>query len=301
MQQSQLAAREKQWRAMWALGAIATIAFGCAVYFALNARQENSRSASLSRELSEKQQELSAAQEQLTRNSIRDWTEPRTPVGSLIGQAITSAMANPPPGTRSSLGRELWRTPGLRESLRQSHLAMVRPIYDPMLTQLNLSPDQRIRFYDLQYAIAQPEAFLDMPLDAASTPEERAQIEASMREVQDSAFKDLHQLLGPKDYALYETYRNKESESLVVEQFRHQVDPRSVQLTDWQCDRLRDLLVEARTQYPPIDGDMTASREAVFVQAAQYLTPAQLASFQSYLHNQDEMAEAIRKLLPPGK
>jgi hypothetical protein len=69
----------------------------------------------------------------------------------------------------------------------QAGLSTLRSIYDPLLTQLNLSPEQRARFYDLHFVVSHPGANLDKGPDEAETAGERAQIEAQIRQAQEAA------------------------------------------------------------------------------------------------------------------
>ena len=184
--------------------------------------------------------------------------------------------------------------------VRQGHLARLRPIYDPLLTQLNLSLEERERFYDLQVTVDDPAISLDKVPSEAQTPEERAQIENQIRQNRETALQQLSSLLGSQGYQMYDGYRTTQSERMLVQQFRQQADPRSPRINDWQYDRLRDLLIEARSQYPPLDDDFSASYAAALRQAAAILTPDQLASFREYLQNQEDLRKTMRKVLPPG-
>ncbi len=80
----------------------------------------------------------------------------------------------------------------------------------------------------------------------------------------------------------------------------HPLALRSAQMNDWQSDRLCDLLIQSRSQYPPVNDDFSASYAAALAQAAQILTPEQLASFTRYLQNQQDVRDAMRDVFPPG-
>lgn len=177
---------------------------------------------------------------------------------------------------------------------------MLRPIYDPLLTQLNLSPEQRDRFYNLQLAIDDPGATLQKLPSEAESPEERAQIEAQIQQTRDSALSQIQDMLGPGEYQLYQSYQNTQSERMTVEQFRQQLDSTQTHMTDWQATQLRDGLIQARIQYPVVGNDFAASDQAALARAAQFLSPEQLNAFRDYLHTQEQMRREVEKLLPPG-
>lgn len=188
----------------------------------------------------------------------------------------------------------------MRQMNRQASLRMLRPIYEPLLTQLNLSAQQRAQFYDAMLAMDDPGGMLDKLPNDAETPEERAQIEGQIQQTHDSALAQIQQMFSSGEYQLYDSYRKTEGERMLVQQFRQQLDSSSIQMSDWQSASLRDLLIQARAEYPPVNEDMTASDEATLAQATQFLTPEQLTAFRDYLHNQEEMTREIRKLQTPG-
>ena len=163
---------------------------------------------------------------------------------------------------------------------------MLRSIYDSLLTQLNLSPEQRDRFYDLQLAIEDP----------------RSQGEGEFQQIRDSAVSQIQDMLGPGEYQLYQSYRETQEERRHAEQFRQQLDSK-LQMNDWQFAQLRDVLIQTSKQYPPDGNDYTASYQAAVAQAAQFLTPEQLNSFQGFLREQEPFREQKRKqseeALPP--
>ncbi len=67
-------------------------------------------------------------------------------------------------------------------------------------------------------------------------------------------------------------------EALARELSAKNLELASALMNDWQSDRLRDLLIQSRSQYPLVNHDFSASYAAALAQAAQILTPEQLAS-----------------------
>lgn len=287
---------------LWIAISVTLIASVFAVYFAFRAHQEHSIAASSAAESKVKEAELSATVEQLTRS--RSDAAATMPIVSPtpLEQASTpafSAVASTSP-SRSADPATFLHSPAFHEMKRQTSLATLRPIYDGLLTQLNLSPEQRAQFYELQLVVDDPAGNLEKLPYEAGTPEERAQIEGQIRDTRESALAQLREMLGPRDYPLYETYLKTESERMLVEQFRQRIDSKALQMSDWQFQRLGDALIQAWSRYPPVNDDMSAVYNAALAQAAQFLRPEQLAAFRGYLANQNDLAGVIQTLKPPG-
>ena len=285
------------------LGVIAAIATAATVYFALQARRNASRAQLAEQKLSTATQDLASSREQLAtaNSSLLPTASVRPQAAPTLSPSVrTNAESRPLASSNSEL-RAALHSPAMRETIRQGELTRLRPIYDPLLTQLNLSLEERERFYDLQVAFDDPTPSLDKMPSEAETPEERAQIENQIRETRETALQQISSLLGSQGYQMYEGYRATQSERMLIQQFRQQADPRSPQISDWQYDRLRDLLIQARSQFPPSDDDYSASYAATLRQAAQILTPDQLASFKKYLQNREDLEKTMRKLPPPPR
>jgi hypothetical protein len=298
-----MTAQPSQPRIVWVLGTIALVASVCAVYFAWQAQRFASASEATAQELSAANDELDSAHAQLATarlQTLATASVPPAPTPPPVTAIVTDAPEPSPPRAISPDMRAAFHSPAMREMVRQGHLAVLRPIYDSLVTQLNLSPEERERFYDLQVTVDDPGTGLDkLPAEAGSA-EERAQIEEQIRQNEDAALQQLKALLGNEGYQIYNGYRTTQSERMLVQQFRQQADPRLPRISDWQYDRLRDLLIQARSQYPPVNDDYSASYAAALAQAAQILTPDQLASFTKYLQNQQDVRNAMQKVLPPG-
>lgn len=223
-----------------------------------------------------------------------------------VGRLDEPTTPSPSPAQSPNFRQGLPCSSALAKMARQSQIRTLRPIYDPLLTQLNFSTEQRDRFYDLQLALDDPGANLPKLPHEAESPEERAQIEAQLRQVRDSTPSQIKDMFSQGEYQLYQSYRNTQTDRLraegfrqQVEQFRQQIDSSSKQVTDWQADQLRDAMIQAaRTQYPAGGNDFAASNQAALERAAQVLTPEQLNAFRDYLHTQEEIGREIQKLYP---
>jgi hypothetical protein len=285
--------RSSRWP-FWILAAVAALAIAFAAYFAHEAREARARAVTSASELSAKERELAELRE---REGARSATAMKGRVTRpLPGQRSARFDNRPasslPPGFPSTSTPD--RLPALREIQRKGQLRMLRSIYDSLLTQLNLSPEQRDRFYDLQLAVDDPATKIQKWPSDDATPEERAQFGAQFQQIRDSALSEIQDMLGPGEYQLYQSYRETQSERMLAEQFRQQLDSK-IQMNDWQFAQLRDVLIQTSTQYPPVGDDHTASYEAAVAQAAQFLTPEQLNTFRDYLRTQDEVLRDLRR------
>ena len=132
---------------LWTLASIAAVASAAALYFALRSHHEHLRTAGFATQLSMKEQELSENQRELEMS--------KTALARLAMAAKqTNRPANAPTvGPAPSSSPDLkGLPPAIAELKRQNSLAMLRSIYGALLTQLNLSPEQRKRFYELRLA-----------------------------------------------------------------------------------------------------------------------------------------------------
>lgn len=283
-------------RLLWIATSVAITASVFAIYFGLQAEHERSRAISSGAELKAKEDELSARGDELAR--IKSVVADAPAVPPPVIEAATTPTAAPTASISSTLPPEARAS--LRNMTRQTHLAMLRPIYGALLAQLLFTPAKRERFYELQLMVDDPGLNFDKLPQNASSLEEHSQIQAQIQQTRDSALQQIKELFGTADYDLYDRVHSTQSERTLIQQFRQQVDPGALQISDWQYDRLRDLLIQARPQYPAVGDDLSASHEVVMTQAAYFLTPEQLAAFRDYLHNHDELGRAVRKLYPPG-
>lgn len=216
-------------------------------------------------ELAESRRELKSSKSALARSVISAKQATR----SATGQTVAPAPSGSPDE------QALDEAPAFKEMRRQHFHAMLRMIYESLLTQLNLSPDQRTRFYELRLA-------------GLENPAENSE-------------EELQKLFGVRGFQLYQSYASTEGERQLLLQFRQQIDAKSLQVADWQYDRLLAALVEARQQYPRNAGGRAAAYEAALSQAPQFLTPDQLEAARSYFHNQAEVLQTIQEMLPPPK
>lgn len=285
------------------LSAVCVIGWSLAFYFWRQAGAERSRTATTKHELAAKVSELSARESQLNEvqqrlaataaSNVQD--QPAGPPASSLSPRLPFPASGAAPSTQRF---NPFRNPAVRESMNRQLVAMYRPIYDGMLTQLNVSPEQRDQFYgDLLKYEAPTHELNKMPADAADDTE-RAQIEGQISAIRQQALDDIRNLLGPQGYAMYDEYRKTSGDRMLVQQFRQQST--ELQMNDWQYDRLRDTLIQTHAQYPtgPQD-DFSAAHEAAISQAAQFLAPPQLDAFRKYLQGVDAMNKEMRKLHPP--
>jgi hypothetical protein len=257
---------------LWTLASIAAVASAAAVYFALQSHREHLRTAGFATQLSMKEQELSENQREL-----------ETSKSALARIAMAAKQTNRPANAPTvapapSSSPDLHGLPqAIAEMRRQNSLATLRSIYDALLTQLNLSPEQRKRFYELRLAAEDSQGL---------SPDSE---------------EELRKMFGERGFQFYQSYADTERERTVLQEFRQQVDTKSLQMSDWQYDRLLDALVQAGRQYPRSFDGQADSYGAALGQAAQFLTPDQLESARNYFNHRAEMIRALQKRYPPGK
>lgn len=290
-------------RLVLALAVGVAIISGVAIHFAVRAEREQSRAASYAIALAAKDRELTQALNELKRCQA----SPASSATATIASVASAEQATVPSGPVTDVptpanSPKVFNSHALLDWVRQTRLRTFRSIYEPLLTQLNFSPEQRTKFYDLKVAVEFPKELVEKLQDQALTDDERNQIEAQIKQTHDSALGQIQQMFGSGEYQLYDSYRKTETERALVQEFRQQLDSSSTPINDWQSARLSDLVIQARTQYPSVNDDMTASNEAAFAQASQFLTSEQLTAFRDYLRNREELARDMRKQQqPPGR
>ena len=278
---------------LWTIAAVAGLAIASAAYFAFEAHEARAKTVTFASELAAKERELTELREREGAGSaaVMKGRVTAPPPGQRSARVDDRSASSLPPGFPSVITPE--RMPGLGKIQRQGQLRMLRSIYDSLLTQLNLSPEQRDRFYDLQLAIEDP----------------RSQGGGQFQQIRDSALSQIQDMLGPGEYQLYQSYLETQEERKLAEQFREELDSK-IQMNDWQFAQLRDALIQTSKQYPPDGNDYTASYQAAVAQAAQFLTPEQLNSFRDYLDTQQQIrndlarevvAPLIKSLFSPGQ
>ena len=257
---------------LWTFASIAAVASAAALYFASRSHHEHLRGAAFATQLSMKEQELSEKQSELERSKsalarLARASKKTTPLAN-------APIVAPAPSSFPDL-KGLPEPEAFKEMRRQGSLAMLRSIYGALLTQLNLSPEQRKRFYELRLAGE------DSPGLNPDSEEE------------------LRKMFGERGFQDYVSYAATEHERSVLLQFQQQTD-KSLQISDWQYDRLGEAMFEARKQYPQNSLGLADSYDAGLVQAAQFLTPDQLEAARSFYHNQAEVLRFVQSLIPPG-
>jgi hypothetical protein len=284
---------------LWTFAAIAGLAIAFAAFFAYEAHEARAKADASASELAAKERELAelrGREDAGTLAAMKARVSPPPP-GQRSTRFDNRPASSRPSGIPSTIPRD--RLPGLAKIQRQDRLRMLRSIYDTLLTQFNLSPVQRDRFYDLQLAADDPSSKIQKLLTDDATPEERAQFGAQFQQVRDSALSQIQDIVGPEGYPLYQSYRETQEERQMAEQFRQQLDSK-LQMTDWQFTQVRDALVQASKQYPSDNNDHTAAYQAAVAQAAQFLTPEQLDTFRDYLETQQQIRnDLIREIVAP--
>ena len=259
------------------------VASAAALYFAIRAHDEHHRAVAFAAELSAKEGELAELRERegaRSATAMKARVRPPPPAVRRSAPFDDSLAPSPSPTARSrSYSIRLDLGPEIREMNRQARLQILRPTYDSLLTQLNLSPEQRDQFYDLQLVVDDPGEQIE------------EQIPEQIQQIRDSALSQIQDMLSPGEYQLYQSYWETQPDRELAEKFRQRLDSSEMQINDSQSAQLRDALIQTSKQYPPVGGDFTASDQAALAHAAQFLTPEQLKHFQGFLREQESFRE----------
>jgi len=282
MPQQSAADSKVLFRLLWSFAGVAAVASVVALFFVYKAREEHVNAVSSARELAMTKNELAESLRELERARSALATKNAILTDQARPAERTDTPASPSPSTADeALGKVL----GFAiDQMRRDRKQALHPIYDGLLTQLNLSPEQRERFYELQleitFQIGTPE---DLPSEPR-TPEEQAEmIEAKLQQYRDSAFAQIEEMLGPGGYQLYQNYLHTQSERERAEALRQRFESTGLRLRDSQSAQLREALIQSSANYPPGSGDLTTRNQAVFTTAAQFLTPEQLNALGEFL------------------
>jgi len=256
---------------LWTFASIAAVASAAALYFASRSHHEHLRGAAFATQLSMKEQELSEKQSELERSksALARLARAAKKTTPLANAPIVAPAPSSSPDSHAQPGSEAFE-----KSRRQDSLAWLRSIYDPLLTQLNLFPEQRARFYELRLAGDDSQGL---------SPDSE---------------EELRKMFGARGFQLYQSYASTEQERAALLQFQQQTEANSVQIADWQYDRLLEALIQARKQSPQTPEGTADALDAALGQAAQFLTPDQLESARNHFHTQAEVMRAFQKLIP---
>jgi RNA polymerase sigma factor (sigma-70 family) len=160
----------------------------------------------LQRERDEATNRLAAAQEALDRanpdKKAGEVLKLRGEVGTLRQRlASTEAKAKAP---STGLGK-LMSDPSMKEYIRQAALDKLRSMFTPLFDELNLTPDQRERFLQLQ-ADKSTNFFAQVLAVSQGNPDQIKATQAASAEASDEINNQLRGLLGDAGYARYDAF-----------------------------------------------------------------------------------------------
>jgi RNA polymerase sigma factor (sigma-70 family) len=213
--------------------------------------------------------------------------------------SLAAAASAPKPNKLAAM----FNDPAMKQILREMAAKEFRKLYGPLLAQLNLTPDQSNKFYDIlidnkmNSVVAKTDRMASGDLSGLNTLTAQTQKEADA---------GIQALLGDAAFAQYQDYQSGLADRVMLD--RITPDFAESPLTDDQQQELLETMQEARKS---VAGDNTAFsvgdssaamgqkldqqeaiNEEVLQQAASFLTPAQLQILGNSQSNMVAMTKA---------
>ena len=273
------------------------------------------RAASEREELRRKADEYAAKVVQAQQTSSTPVVAAMTKSPTLGQLADGQSSSNDLSGFGKALSK-MMSDPEMKKLIQNQQRMMVDQLYNPLVKQLGLTPDEAGKFKDLLVSnqmTATEQATSLMGSDSTN----RAEAMASITQAQKDSDESMKQLLGDARYAQYKDYQSTVGERTVLNMFQQQNAGTANALSDQQTDQLLGFMKEERqnvataTGQPlPGSGDdqvanlqaMTSPEqmqklldsqatvnEKVYDRAREVLSPDQLQSFGQFQTNQLQM------------
>jgi RNA polymerase sigma factor (sigma-70 family) len=234
---------------------------------------------------------------------------------ALAAKSAATAAAKAAAATKGNPLADMFKDPGMLESMRPTQIATMKMMYGPLVKQLNLSPEQADKFYNL---------LVDNGLKSMQAAQSGNLSAEAMKSNTQSMEADLQSLLGDAGFTQYESYtKNDVADQSLFDSMEN--DFADNLLSDTQQQQLLQAMKAARqsvTANNPIDlsqansSDKTAMmsqamsqslqqqeqmNQNVLQQAAAFLSPEQLqilgTSQSNMIATQKSMAPMMQKML----
>lgn len=217
--------------------------------------------------------------------------------------------------------------PDMKKMIREQQRATLDRLYDPLMKQMSLSPEEAARFKDLLADNMLKGAEKASSLFGGDTSTNRTEMFTKLAAEQKSFDEQLKAYLGESRYAQYKDYQQTVGERVQLQQFQQQTAGGGNALTDQQTEQLLAFMNEAKQAVNTTGGfgqpqdaagmqamlsgggieKMLQSQEAigqqVYERAATVLSQDQLAAFGKFQTNQLQMMRMsmsmAQKLLAP--
>jgi hypothetical protein len=288
--------------------------------FSGDLRQTVGERETLQKERAELQKELASTQDALTRaeHAKAEVTNPASPNARQLSAAQQTQNSGATGSSRESGGMgkllgDMMKNPEMRKAMEQQQRVALDMMYDPLIKQLQLTPDQAKKFKDLlidqqMNNMSQAGALLEPGADRA----EAAQKLGAQQKDRDAQMKEL---LGDDKFAQLQQYNQTVGERAMLEQFGKGLDisaDQKEQLLALMGEEKKNVQIntglttnpnkdfQAVLGAPEMAEKLMAQQEQVnervLERATQFLTPEQVQKLEPVLKSQLDMQRAGMKM-----
>jgi len=182
----------------------------------------------------EKLQERNAFYARMMADRERDVAKARARTSAeLAAKPPTTAAA----GTKGNFLAERFKDPDMLKAMRESTAAMIKMQYAPLVKQLNLSPEQADKFYQIM---------IDMGLKGLDAMQSGKFSADNMQSTAADLKSDLQSLLGDDGFAQYKDFVQNLADQTMFTQIKKEFVDNDNPLSDTQQQQLLQAMITAR-------------------------------------------------------
>jgi len=163
--------------------------------------------------------------------------------------AARAAAASRKPGKGKPAFGEFFSTmmndPDARKMIRETHRVMLNQLYDPLIKQMGMTPEEAAQFKDLLADNMMKGAEKASSLFGGGMTNRAEMLKLATAE-QKAADEQIRQFLGETRYAQYKSYQETVNERTQLNQFRQQNAGGENALTDQQIEQLLTFMKEEK-------------------------------------------------------
>ncbi|HWI55802.1 MAG TPA: hypothetical protein VNZ22_01145 [Bacillota bacterium] len=270
---------------------------------------------------------------QLRARPVVPTNPPSAPPAAPVPAGSMQLSAEPKPSAgKEGFGKMLanmMQDPEMKKFIRDQQRGMLNQLYDPLIKQLGLSPEEAGKFKDLLADNMMQGAEKATSLFGGAGATNHTELVKTMAEEQKAFDEQVKAYLGEDRYNQYKDYQLTVGERTQLNQFRQQ-NPGDNSLTDQQTEQLLAVMKQEKQNYATTSGQplpgtgqdqanlqaMLSGKETdklllaqeninqrVYDRARSVLSPAQLESFGKFQTNQLQMMRMgmsmARKFMAP--
>ncbi|EEF61471.1 RNA polymerase sigma factor [Pedosphaera parvula] len=227
-----------------------------------------------------------------------------------VAAATAAAKASLASGSNGSFGgmlSKMMSDPGMKEFMKQQSLSALRIQYGQLVKQLNLSPEETDKFYQILgdnalTGIERTSAVMKGDVDRTVAKQEIDEDQKQLKE-------KIKGLLGEDGFKQYEDYKESVPAQTSLNLYKGQLTENS--LSDEQSARLLDIMKREGKQVTKLDNtslslsggamdtylkQQSESNQRIFQQSADFLKPEQLAALGKFQTNMLNMTKAAMSM-----